>query len=62
MKTVLLLLCVNLLVGCAAVRFQPDSWRGRPNPLDSIEGQPTVDDLHTQNVRTITSNPGYRLP
>jgi hypothetical protein len=35
---------------------------GAPNPLDEPgEIQPTVNDLHQQNIRIITGNPGYLM-
>jgi hypothetical protein len=61
MKTILAITCFALS-SCAAIKFQPDSWEDKPNPLDSIEGEPTAAELHEQNMRAITSNPGYRLP
>lgn len=62
MKTILLLISAISVVGCAATRFQPDSWAGTPNPLDSLNGEPTAAELHRDNMRAITSNPGYQLP
>lgn len=61
-KHIAMLAAALFLTSCAAARFQPDSWAGKPNPLDSIEGRPTAEELHTQNMRAITSNPGYQLP
>lgn len=67
MKHLALLLITAALVGCtftscAVLKYQPDSWAGKPNPLDSLRGEPTADELHRDNVRAITSNPGYQLP
>ena len=61
MKTVTLL-AILVLSSCAATRYQPDSWNGTPNPLDSLKGEPTAEELHRDNMRAITSNPGYQLP
>lgn len=48
--------------GCAALKCQPASWDGTPNPLDPVDGYPAADRLHRDNIRAITSNPGYQLP
>ena len=60
--SLLLLALVMVATSCAALRYQPDSWNGTPNPLDPVGGEPTAAELHEENMRAITSNPGYRLP
>lgn len=59
MKTLTLLAAIALS-SCMALRFQPDSWVGSPNPLDSIEGEASAAELHQENIRAITGNPAYQ--
>ena len=60
MKTTLLLLTLTLaLASCTT----PAAWRDTPNPLDQPgdNGTPSAAwDLHRENLRAITRNPGYR--
>lgn len=51
----LILSCLSaLFIGCA----NPSSWDQSFNPLDAPQYiQPTAEELHSQNVSIITSNP-----
>ena len=31
----------------------PDSWAGKPNPLDSLEPEQTAEQMHADNVKKI---------
>lgn len=55
MKTLLALACLAL----SSCTLPPI---GDANPLDRPGDEKGVNELHTENIRAITGNPGYRLP
>lgn len=51
------MIAVASLAGCAPKAFRPG-----PNPLDEPGAiEPTALDLHEENIRAITGNPGYLI-